>query len=445
MATEVLLPQFGMGMQEGKILRWLKQVGDPVQEGEPLLEIEAEKVEVEVPCPQSGILARIVAEVDETVPVREVIAIIMSPEEAAASPPVNSTKGRGDRANAEERRTVAASAAAVASSARPGVQVTPLARRVASENGVDLCDVQGTGPGGRITDGDVRRAIEARSAAPSSESAVAVQVEPRARRLSQEHGIDLSRVRGSGPNGRIVEADVRGAVERTAASVTAPGEQIILLAGKREVIARRMVESLHAMAQLTLNTEANVTALVSLRDNLKNEFDLTYTDLLVKAVALALGKHPRLNASVVGQAIHLHADVHIGVAVALDDGLIVPVVRDADRKALKEIAQENRVLAERARNGKLAPDDVSGGTFTLTNLGSFGIDSFTPIINPPQAAILGVGRIIERIARRGADLVWLQMMTLSLTFDHRVIDGAPAAAFLQTVCEFLASPETLIQ
>ena len=206
-----------------------------------------------------------------------------------------------------------------------------------------------------------------------------------------------------------------------------------------------MVESLHAMAQLTLNTEANVTALVSLRESLKNEFDLTYTDLLVKAVALALRKHPRLNASVISQEIHLHADVHIGVAVALDDGLIVPVVRAADRKALKEIAQENRVLAERARSGKLTPDDVSGGTFTLTNLGNFGIDSFTPIINPPQAAILGIGRIVERIARRGADLVWQQVMTLSLTFDHRVIDGAPAAAFLQTVCEFLASPETLIQ
>jgi pyruvate dehydrogenase E2 component (dihydrolipoamide acetyltransferase) len=438
-----------MGMQEGRILRWLKQVGEPVQEGEPLVEIEAEKVEVEVPCPQSGILARIVVDVDETVPVREVIAIIMSPEEAAASPPVNSAKGGSDRANAEEPRTVAVSAsgeaAAVLSSARPGVQVTPLARRVASENGVDLREVQGTGPRGRITDGDVRRAIEARSAAPSSGRVAAVQVEPRARRLAQEHGIDLSRVRGSGPNGRIVEADVRGAVELTAASATAPGEPIILLAGKHGVIARRMVESLHAMAQLTLNTEANVTALVSLRESLKNEFDLTYTDLLVKAVALALRKHPRLNASVIGQKIHLHADIHIGVAVALDDGLIVPVVRAANRKALKEIAQENRVLAERARSGKLTPNEVSGGTFTLTNLGNLGIDSFTPIINPPQAAILGIGRIVERIARRGADLVWQQVMTLSLTFDHRVIDGAPAAAFLQTVCEFLASPETLIQ
>lgn len=451
MATEILLPQFGMGMQEAKILRWLKQVGDDVEEGEPLLEVEAEKVEVEVPCPLSGILARIVVEVDETVPVREVIAIIMSPEEAASTPLVNSTKARSDRAKADEPRTVPASApigaAPIASAARPSVQVTPLASRVASENGVDLRDVQGTGPGGRITDGDVRRAIEARNAVPSivpSPLAAAVQVEPRARRLAQEHGIDLSRVQGSGPNGRVLEADIRRFME--VPEVSANGrEQVIVLSGKRGVIARRMVESLHAMAQLTLNSDANVTALVRLRETLKNQFDLTYTDLLVKAVALALRRHPRMNASVVGQEIHLHVGVHIGVAVALDDGLIVPVVRDADRKALKEIAQENRVLTERARNGKLAPADVTGGTFTLTNLGTFGIDSFTPIINPPEAAILGVGRIVERIARREADLVWQQMMTLSLTFDHRAIDGAPAAAFLQTICEFLADPEPLIQ
>jgi pyruvate dehydrogenase E2 component (dihydrolipoamide acetyltransferase) len=319
MATEVLLPQFGMGMQEARILRWLKEVGDAVEEGEPLLEIEAEKVEVEVPCPQSGILARIMVEVDETVPVREVIAIIMSPEEAASTPLVNSIKGRSDRARADEPKTVPASApggaAPIASAARPGVQVTPLARRVASENGVHLRDVQGTGPGGRITDGDVRRTIEARNVVPPvtpSPLPAAVQVEPRARRLAQEHGIDLSRVQGSGPNGRVLEADIRRFME--VPEVPANGrQQVMALAGKRGIIARRMVESLHAMAQLTLNTDANVTALFRLRESLKNQFDLTYTDLLVKAVALALRKHPRLNASVVGQEIHLHADVHIGV------------------------------------------------------------------------------------------------------------------------------------
>jgi len=222
-------------------------------------------------------------------------------------------------------------------------------------------------------------------------------------------------------------------------------EQVIPLTGKRGVIARRMLESLQGMAQLTLSSDANVTALVKQRELLKSQFDLTYTDLLVKAAALALRKHPRLNARIAGQEIHLLPDVHIGVAVALDDGLIVPVVRNADRKGLKTIAEENRELAERARSGKLGPAEVSGGTFTVTNLGTFGIDSFTPIINPPEAAILGVGRIVERIARRDADLVWQQMMTLSLTFDHRVVDGAPAAAFLQTLRELLERPEALLQ
>ena len=449
MATEVLLPQFGMGMQEGKILRWLKEVGDPVSEGEPLLEIEAEKVTVEVPSPRSGVLARILAEVDDTVPVREVIAIIMSPEEAASADlesPVN-PRSRQARPASPNITPATAPSAPAADAARPEAQITPLARRVAKEHGVDLREVRGTGPGGRITDTDVRRALTARTAAPAPAARApeaTVQVEPRARRLAQEHRIDLSRVQGSGPNGRIVEADIRRAAESPAASVNG-GKQIIALSGKRGVIARRTLESLHGMAQLTLNTDANVTALVKHREALKNRFDLTYTDLLVKAAALALIKHPRLNANVVGQEIHLLADIHVGVAVALEDGLIVPVVRNADRKSLKTIAAENRELAERARTGKLGPADVTGGTFTVTNLGAFGIDSFTPIINPPEAAILGIGRIVERIARRDADLVWQQMMTLSLTFDHRVVDGAPAAAFLQTLRELLQRPETLIQ
>jgi pyruvate dehydrogenase E2 component (dihydrolipoamide acetyltransferase) len=450
MATEVLLPQFGMGMTEGKILHWFKQVGDQVEEGEPLLEIEAEKVTVEVPSPRSGILARIVAEVDETVPVRELIAIIMSPEEAASAPPVERPARRAD--GQKPRDTVAAASASQAAApsnqasdmARPGVQVTPLARRVAKELGVDLRGVTGSGPGGRITDTGVRRWAAAptpASPAPGPLAAV-VQVEPRARRLAQEHKIDLDRLRGSGPGGRIVEADVRLALDG-AAGPDGAMQPIIPMTGMRGVIARRMLESLQGMAQLTLNTDANVTALVEQREALKNQFDLTYTDLLVKAAALALRRHPRLNAKVLGQQIHLLPDIHIGVAVALEDGLIVPVVRDVDRKPLKTIARENRELAERARSGKLGPADVTGGTFTVTNLGTFGIDTFTPIINPPEAAILGVGRIVERIGRRNADLVWQQMMTLSLTFDHRVVDGAPAAAFLQTLRELLESPEPL--
>jgi pyruvate dehydrogenase E2 component (dihydrolipoamide acetyltransferase) len=205
-----------------------------------------------------------------------------------------------------------------------------------------------------------------------------------------------------------------------------------------------MLESLQTSAQLTLTTDADVTTLVAQRTALRDQFDPTYTDLLIKAAALALRKHPRLNAMVIGQEIRLLPDIHIGVAVALDDGLVVPVVRNADRKPLGAIAREVAELVQRARAGKLTMAEISGGTFTVTNLGGFGIDAFTPILNPPEAAILGVGRIVERLARRTVDLVWRQMMVLSLTIDHRVVDGAPAAAFMQTLRELLERPELFI-
>jgi len=206
-----------------------------------------------------------------------------------------------------------------------------------------------------------------------------------------------------------------------------------------------MLQSLQTSAQLTLVSEADVTGLVKERESLTRQFDITYTDLLIKAAALALRKHPRLNAVVVGEEIHLHADINIGVAIALDDGLVVPVVRNADRKSLGTIAAEVAEFVQRARGGKLTMAEITGGTFTVTNLGSFGIDAFTPILNPPEAAILGVGRIVERLTRRDSDLVWRLTMVLSLTVDHRVVDGAPAATFLQTLREFLEQPEFIVR
>jgi len=270
-----------------------------------------------------------------------------------------------------------------------------------------------------------------------------VQIEPRARRLAQEHKIDLTRLVGSGPDGRLTEQDVRQFL--AAPSLSDGHEQVIPLTGKRGVIARRMTESLQSSAQLTLTTEANVTVLVRQRKAPNEQPDLTYNELLIKASALALRKHPRLNSTVVGQEIHVLAEIHVGLAVALDDGLVVPVVRNADQKPLAVIASEVRELIERARAGKLMMAEITGGTFTVTNLGGFGITSFTPIINPPEAAILGVGCIVDRLVRRDSDMVWQQMMGLSLTVDHRVVDGAPAAAFLKTLCELLERPEFLNQ
>ena len=484
MATEVRLPQFGMGMQEGKLLRWFKHEGELVHEGEPLCEVEAEKAIVEVPSPQSGLLTRIIVEVDRTVPVLEVLAIIESSSEVFSARPNNRDTLIEEAAAGAAFQPPSTSPTTAAAQARPhSVQVTPLARRVAKDHGIELRDVKGTGPGGRITDQDVRRAIASRLQPALPRSSVqaraeeggfasssthpggpaSIQVEPRARRLANQHGIDLSRVVGTGPGRRITEDDVRQIVsgpenrgpapvpltpstaQKDGAKAEQPQPRIIPLTGMRGAIARRMLQSLQTSAQLTLVSEADVTGLVKQRESLTQQFDISYTDLLIKAAALALRKHPRLNAIVVGEEIHVHPDINIGVAIALDDGLVVPVVRNADRKPLGAIAAEVAEFVQRARGGKLIMAEITGGTFTVTNLGSFGIDAFTPILNPPEAAILGVGRIVERLTRRDSDLVWRLAMILSLTVDHRVVDGAPAAAFLQTLRGFLEEPELIAQ
>jgi pyruvate dehydrogenase E2 component (dihydrolipoyllysine-residue acetyltransferase) len=269
-----------------------------------------------------------------------------------------------------------------------------------------------------------------------------VRASPIARRLAQEYGIDLATVRASSPDGRIAEADVRAVIAARAATSAIKTEP---LSPMRKTIARRMTASLQTMAQLTLTSEADVTALVALREKLKPQYDVSYTDLIVKAVALALGAHPRLNARLVGDELQLLSAVNVGLAVAVDEGLIVPVIREVNKKSVREIASETKTLAERARAGKLTEAEMSGGTFSVTNLGMYEIDAFTPIINPPQVAILGVGRIVEKAARRDGELQWRQMLTLSLTFDHRAVDGAPAAAFLQTVRDQLEIPTDLVE
>jgi pyruvate dehydrogenase E2 component (dihydrolipoamide acetyltransferase) len=374
MATEVRLPQWGMGMQEGTLVRWLKNEGDPVEQGEDLAEIEAAKVVEVVTAPISGVLSRILVGEGQTAPVRTVLAMIGAPDEVA--PEIAKPSSSAGEAKKPAIPQVAA----------PRVQVTPTARRLA----LDL-------------------------------------------------GLDLSQVRGSGPGGRIVEADVRQASEVLAA----PKEQVIPLTGIRGTIAHRMRNSLQQMAQVTLITEADVTELVKQRETLKQQFDLSYTDLVIKAISLALPAHPRLNAWIDHEAIRLQPAIHIGLAVALEDGLIVPVIRHTDRKSVSEIAQETQSLAQHARAGTLSPEAVTGSTFTVTNLGTYEIDAFTPIINPPEVAILGVGRIVERPARQADDLIWRRLMTLSLTFDHQAVDGAPAAAFLQAVKGWLEKPDWL--
>ena len=367
------MPKFGLTMQEGTIQQWFKSEGDRIEKGEPLFEVETEKVLYEVEAPASGCVARLLFAPEASVPCATVVAVIAIEGEDAmtvaaaygsTSQPIPAPPGAPAAAPAPARHDTS------------GAPVTPAARKLAKDNGIDLTTVRGTGPGGRVTREDVEAAIAHPVSAPATSTR---------------------------------------------------------LRGIRKSIADRMMRSLQSTAQLTICTECDVTALVARRERLAAEFPLTYSDLLVEAVAQALRAHPRLNATASGDAVEEHRSIDVAVAVALEDGLIAPVIRSAHTKSLQAIAAESRQLAERARRGTLAVDEVSGGTFTITNLGMYGIDSFTPILHPPQVAILGIGRIIEKPAVYAGQIVPRAMMTLSLTIDHRIVDGAPAALFLRQV------------
>lgn len=429
MATQIIMPKLGMAMTEGTVVKWLKQDGDEVSKGEPVVVVMSKKITYTVEAPASGIL-RIVAGPKETRAVGQVIGFVLSPGEPM--PEVEIAPPPAPEAVAVEVPKAAPPPPPPPPEAPREVRASPAARRLARELGVDLARVRGSGPEGRITEADVQAYYEQQQR---------VQATPLARRMAEEEGLDLSQIQGTGPGGRITEEDVLRALEgRKAPAPTLP--KTIPFTGMRQAIAERMMESLHSMAQLTLTTRADVTELVGLREVLSQRWDvrLSYTDFIVKATALALKEHPILNSSLVGEEIVLHEDVHIGVAVALEDGLIVPVIRHADRKSLPEIHQAVQDLAERARKGDLSVDEVTGSTFTITNLGMYGIDAFTPIINPPEVAILGVGRIFEELALVNGQVSVRSRMALSLTIDHRIVDGAPGAAFLQTVVRYLEHP-----
>jgi len=336
------------------------------------------------------------------------------------------------------------------------VFASPRARRLAEAKGVDLSAVTPTGGGGvRVAERDVV-AYLSQQPAPSRREAT-----PVAQKMAAEAGIDLSQVAGTGPGGRITREDVERAIKAAAtaapaapvpAPVTAPPlpEAEVLervpLKGVRAVIAQRMATSVHTTARVTLVTEVDATHFVDMRERLKAQvaedwgFAPGYNDLLAKIVAGALRKYPYMNARLADDAIELLAHVNIGIAVDTERGLLVPVVRDADRKSLREFGTELRAMVERARAGRALPDDITGGTFTITNLGAYDIDAFTPVINLPELAILGVGRIAPRVVVRDGQMVIRQTMTLSLVFDHRLVDGAPAARFLQHIKQLVEEP-----
>jgi len=441
MAVNATMPKWGLTMKKGKISKWFKREGEPIQKGEIFFEVETEKITNKVEALGSGTVFQIVVQEGVTVPVGTVVAIIA---EAGEQPQRIEGLQMGEIV---ELAAPSEKAAETAGPEKPKektfVPATPGARRLAKELGVELDLVAGTGSGGRITEKDVEKYHE--------EGPPTHKITPLAEEMARKEGLDITALSGTGEEGKITKEDVERALRaRGRAEEEAKPAQSIPLTGMRRAIADNMHASLHRTAQLSIFTEADVTEMVRFRDLAREECQkdesvrISYNDIIIMATAKALMRHPIMNSALVDDEIILYDAVHMGVAVAIPVGLIVPVLRDAHKKDLVEIARESRQLAAKAREGTLSVDEVTGGTFTITNMSMFQVDGVTPILNPPQTGILGVGRVKEKPAIYNEQIAVRSMMWLSLTFDHRVVDGAPAAEFLETVARYLQCPALIM-
>lgn len=431
MAIELVMPRMGLTMEQGTMVAWLKQEGETVRAGEPLYEIETDKTTVEIEAPADGVLGQILVRPGETVPVGQLVGYLL----AAGEAPVAAGAGQAEQPERPEIKgaiEAAVAAAAPSPAARQKIKASPAARRLAQRLGVALAQVAGTGPGGRVVAWNVRQAAAAPAAA-------APRVSPVAQRAAAALGVDLAQVTGSGPGGRITRQDVE-----LAARAAAPAVQPVTRAHR--IMAERMAASFGTAPHFYLHAEADARQLSALRAQLlpkleaRHKVHLTLTDLLVKLCALALADHPGVMAQWTAEGLRQAAAVNIGVAVDSPHGLVVPVIRHADQLGLVQIARQREDLVERARAGKLTPADLEEGVFTLTNLGMFRVDWFEAILNPPQAAILAVGRIRERPVVENGAVIAAAMLTLSLSVDHRVLDGAAAARFLTDLVELIETP-----
>ena len=437
MAIEVLLPKLGLTMEEGTVDEWLVNDGDVISVGTPLLRLATDKIDVDVEAESEGIIARAVSN-GATLAPGSVLGWLLAPGEVAPG---------GAIAPAAQSASVPQSTPATPAGRQ---RVSPNARRIASELGIDVASLRGTGPGGRVVSEDVEESARVQATKVTS---------PLARRDAMQAGIDVNEVPTD--TGYVTRKDVREAISGQGAGAPAPSSlatsppgqestSIIPMKGMRGTIAARMVQSLTEMAQLTHGFEVCMDAVVELRGTMKEQyrdFGLqvpSLNDFVIRAAALGLRKHPILNATITGREIHLLRRIHMGMAVAVPGGLMVPVIRDADTLSIFELARATRELAESCRAGSISLDALEGGSFAVTSLGTYGVDFFTPVINPGNVGILGVGRLRESGRWDDEQFVKTQVLTLSLTFDHRAVDGAPAAEFLQTMAELLARPLVLL-
>jgi len=446
MATKIIMPQAGQDIEEGRVVKWLKSEGDTVKKGEPICEVETEKVVFEIESPDDGVLYKIIVSDDEKVKIFDTIGILADPNEkvdvaAFLADEIKQEKGvdvsdiRKKLAKKDEKDTGA-------------VKISGRARKLAKKMGIDPAAIEGTGPKGRIVEKDVLQAAEGNKEA-------RVKISPVARKMAEDHGINVNELQGTGPGSRILKSDVLKAIEDASKKKAPPAKgpktikEVIPIRGVRRVIFERMHTSLQQTAQLTITMEANAAELVRCRKFLgegpeEERVHVSYNAFLLKILANVLLEQPHINASVMDDEICLWESINLGVAVDVGEGLMVPVIRDADKKNVDIIQKELDDLATKARSKKLVPDDLQGGTFTLTNLGFLDVEAFTPIINPPESAILGVGSIVEKAVVENGEVKAGQRMMLSLTFDHRIIDGADGGRFLKRVKTYIEKPYRLM-
>ena len=437
MPKEVIMPALGMAQDEGVLLRWLKKEGEMVQAGEPLMEVATDKVDVQVEAPASGLLTAVTAQEGDEIPVGQVIALIAAEGEELPAKPVSAPLATDIEGSEGEPP-----AQSVPSESRVP---SPVAARMAAQHGIDLADVPAVG--GRISREDIEAHMRTAGAG------VRVLASPKARRLARERGIDLASLAGNGPQGAVLAADVPLAVQPPTESITQP--QPVPAPAARppdqptvsrmwQIMAQRLTASWTSVPHFYLVREVDATGLQGWRSLLASKtpdrVKVTYTDLLTKLTALSLARFPRLNASWRDGEILFNPDINIGLAVAVPEGLLVPVVHKADQLQVEDIAAHRTDLVARANRAALMPDDFAGGTFTISNLGMYGVDAFNAIVNPPQAAILAVARITDRVVAVDGQPAVRPMLTLTLSCDHRAVDGVMAAQFLDALAALIEEP-----
>jgi pyruvate dehydrogenase E2 component (dihydrolipoamide acetyltransferase) len=448
---EVIMPKFGFTQEESEIVEWVVKEGDKVEQGDVLAVVTTDKISMEVEAPESGVVAGLQYQEGNIVPVTKVIAYILKPGESLPADlravPSNST------ATVKPTAPRPAPAPAIISNlTSPPGPLTPVASRMAAEKGLDTSKIVGSGPGGRVTRADVEH-FAAQGAGNGR-----VRATPAAKRLAREEQLEVGLVPGTGPNGRVQEADIRAFVEKQSSTAEAPAIsatqvrdgaiRTIPFVGMRRTIAANMTRSAQTIPAIQLEIDADVEGMFSLHEQARaraGDKKISLTALIVKTVAWALMRNPMLNSQLGESEIFLLPAVNVGVAVAIESGLIVPVIHHADRKGILELAEEINDVSARARQNKLRTGDLEGATFTISNLGMFGIDRFTAIINPPQVGILAVSGVRKQfVPNQSSEPVLHHMMNIRLSADHRVVDGVEAARFLADLRTGLENPEEML-